>query len=271
MSGFQAEIDPHAQKAADEAASGGDGRFPPLPGGRYQATIVKIVKIEKFGGDGGNADKKVLRIQVRILEGSPVGAKRTYFVRVPLFSRYAPTQKNPEGAVARMFWDFWERAIGVPRDQILAGNLPDNFQGKQVTITLGAPKPPDQYNELGFNEVDFFNAAENDFSSTPTVPVNVPWLDEKGNRIAFAGAPAAPGVQAPPAAPAAPPSWAPSAPASGAPAAPSAPPAAATPAQGAPPAWTPDPADAAYAQQQAPAAPQADPALQAAAAATTGF
>lgn len=249
MTGFVAEIDNDAAAAADEAAAGGNGGFPPLPAGKYQATVVKIKGVADFGGNGGNAKKKVLEIQLRILDNSPNGAKRVFFDRIPLFTRYAPNEKNPQGATARTFWDFFGKAIGWSRDLLLSNQLPgvNDIQGKQVTVTLSAPKAPDGYNPLGFNEVSFYDAA-GDLSSTPLGRAVAPWLDEAGNLIGGTPAPAAPQQQAA-AAQSAPPAW------SGAQAT----------EQSAPPAWTPNPQGVAYAQQAT------DPALAAAAAAGKGY
>lgn len=300
MSGFQTELDPQAAKAAEEAAAGGNGSFPPLPSGKYQVTIAKVEKLEDYANSGPNAKKKVVRLRFRIVDHSPTGKGRVIFGRVPLFSRFAPNEKHPEGASAKGFWDFWEKSMGVDRAYILTGQpLPSDIQGKALTITVSAPKPPDSHNPLGSNEVDYYDAA-GDVNATPVrqpgVPV-APWLDANDNLLPgfSGGAPAAPGAPAAaPAAPAAPPAWGavpavpPAAPAWGAPqaaapAAPAAPPAApAAPAQ-----WAPAPADVAYAQQAAapaapaapmapPAAPQwgqpqVDPALQAAANASAGY
>ena len=251
MTGFIAEIDPRAEEAAQEAASGGNGTFPPLPAGKYQATVVDIEGVKDFGGTGANSQKKVLKVQLRIVDNSPTGARRTYFDRVPLFTRYAPNEKNPAGAPARGFWDFFEKAVGWPRERLIANDLPGvaDIQGKQITVTLSAPLPPDSYNPLGFNEVSFYDAA-GDVSSTPTNPVSVPWLDATGN-LAGGVAPAAPAAPQQSAAPAAPPVWGvPQAPVAPAPPAPQQ--AVAPVAPAGPPVWNPA-ADVAGAQALAPA------------------
>lgn len=238
MSGFVAEIDAHAAEAAQEAAAGGNGDFPPLAPGKYQAHVVEVVKVEDFGGNGGNAKKKVLRLKLQIVDNSPTGRKRVFFVRVPLFTRYAPTEKNPQGAPARGFWDFFGKAIGWPQERLILGDMPGpaDVQGKQITITLSAPIPPDNYNPLGSNEVSFYDAP-GDVNASPTHPATAPWLAngelDPNWRPAGAAPQGAPAYgQAPQAAPAAPPAW-------------GQPPAAAP---AAPPAWAPAPADVAYAQ-----------------------
>lgn len=221
MAGFVAQIDPRAAEAAQEALSGGDGIYPPLPAGKYPATLLEIVGVADFGGAGANSDKKVLRIKLKISDQSPTGRGRTYYERIPLFTRYAPSEKNPQGATARAFWDFFGKAMGTPVEQLVANQLPGmEIQGRPLLITLGAPQAPDNYNPLGFNEVDFYDALPDvtaALRAVPTNPVVVPWLDASGNLIG--GAPAGP--------PAAqtPPQWAvPAAPLPPVPAAPSAPP-----------------------------------------------
>lgn len=267
MTGFVAELDADAATGAEEAAAGGNGSFPPLPAGKYQARVQKVVEVQEWGGTGANSKKKVVKIQVQIFDNSPTGAKRVYFTRIPLFSRFAPNEKNPKGAVARAFWDFWEKAMGWPREHILAGQMPgpSDIQGKPLTITLGAPLEPDQWNPLGSNEVEFFDAP-GDIAATPQTPVRVPWLDDHGNLRADY-VPRNPGNQQgapvpPQGAPSAPPQWnqpqAAQPPAYAQPQQATQPPQYALPAYaqpqpqaaaapGQPPAWAPAAADVAYA------------------------
>lgn len=182
--GFAIEVDQNAAAAAQEAAEqqkGGDG-FPPLPGGKYQAYVEKFLKVEDFAKSGPNAGKKVARFQIKIRDDSPNGAKRVYFLRVPLFTRYAPSEKNPQGAPATMFWDFFEKVAGASREQLLAGQTPgpNEIGGKPLTITLSAPIKPDSYNPKGSNEITYVDAP-GDIAATPTNKVFVPWLDDNGN------------------------------------------------------------------------------------------
>lgn len=219
--GFSASVDPNVEQAREEVQSGG-GSFRPLPKGKYSATIVPLGDDKSFEvvdfspNNPAYAGKKALRVKVRIVDDSPTGAKRTFFARVPLFSRYAPSQKNPAGAAARGYFDFFEKAIGVPTEQVLKGILPgpEALLGKRISITLSDPIAPDKWNELGSNEVAFWDAAGS-VASTPTGAPNAPWLDEHGNlrpdwvsstpsASAPAGAPSAPAdVWATPSTPAA--------------------------------------------------------------------
>jgi hypothetical protein len=271
---FIADVGTDAAAAAKEAAAN-SGKFAPLPKGKYQATIVPL----KDGGDlfevvpfstgkPEYAGKNAVRVRVRIVDESPTGAKRTFFERIPLFSRYAPSQKNPQGAPVRTYFDFFA-AVGYTEEQILSGKLAnvESILGKRVTITLSDPIMPDEHNELGSNEVAFWGPA-GDVNQTPRRIDGVPvanWLDAHdnllpgtvANQVAAAGAavnaataPAAPPQwgAAPAAAPAAAPQWG---------AAPAAAPAAA-PQPAGPEAWNPG-------------AAAADAVLQQAASSSTGF
>lgn len=267
---FNIQVDTNAAAAAEESSNRGSDGFPPLPQGKYQAFVEKFIEVQPFTKDerSGNFGKQAARFQLKIVSDSPIGAGRVYFLRVPLFTRYAPSQKSPEGAPAGMYFDFFGEVAGATRDQLIAGQVPSPTEigGKRLTITLSAPIKPDAYNPKGSNEVSFVGK-EGDINATPKTKVVVPWLDDHGNvnpgwePTAAGQAPAPAAQQAPPAyggapaaAPSAPPAYAAPAapaapaPAAAAPAAPAyAPPAAA---QAAPPAWHPG----AEAVQQAAAA-----------------
>lgn len=200
MSFFTADVDPNVQDAYKEATSGGNGKFPPLPKGEYRGTIVPLkkdgnrVEVTDFGGKGANAKKKVLRVAVKIDADSPTGAGRIYFARVPLFSRFAPTDKHPQGAPARNYFGFFG-ALGVSEEALLSGNIgigPDQILGKPINFTLGDPQAPDEYNPLGYNEIGFFNkpGPANTPVREPGVPV-APWLDADDNLLETGFAPAA--------------------------------------------------------------------------------
>jgi len=185
---FQGQIDENAAAAAQtarEALPSGD--FPPLPGGPYQAIVVANKGVEPFTKDPNNANygKDVVRLQVQIDDNSPTGAKRTEFVRVPLFSRFAPNPnaKTDEGKTigssARMFWNFFEDVMGMTTEQIISGQLRSDVEGKALTIVLSKPKQPDNYNPLGFNDIDGVGAPHGNFDKTPIVPPGhaaAPWL-----------------------------------------------------------------------------------------------
>lgn len=175
----QIEGDYIASSEAVAERSGG-GSFVPQLQGRYQAVVKENKGVEDFAKSGPNAGKQAVRLRVDILPDSPTGAKRVYFVKIPLFNKFAPTEKNPEGADAWMFTNFFERVMGVSREDIKAGKpLPSNVEGKRLTIILSKPKAPDQWNELGSNDVSDVDAPDADFSKTPIRRPGVavaPWL-----------------------------------------------------------------------------------------------
>lgn len=193
--GFTAEVDDKVEEAYEESQSG-SGKFPPLPKGRYQAIVVplkkdgtQITELTDFGGTGANAKKKVLRVAFKIVGESPTGANRTVFARIPMFSRYAPSVKNPGGATARAYWDFWTKSAGRSLDEAKTGKFgvgPRDLMGLRVSITLSEPTEPDKWNELGSNEISFYDAADADTSKTPLrVPGKpvAPWLDANDNLL----------------------------------------------------------------------------------------
>ena len=194
--GFTAEVDANVDEAYEASQSSGDRSFAPLPKGRYQAVIVPLKKdgsqlteVAPFGGQGANASKKILRVAFKIVEDSPTGKNRWFSARVPMFTRYAPSQKNPAGASARGYWDFWTKFVGRPVDEAKSGSFQvgsRELMGLRGTITLSEPVAPDKWNELGSNEVSFFDAADADTSKTPLrIPGKsvAPWLDADDNLL----------------------------------------------------------------------------------------
>ncbi len=212
MTGFSATVDQQIASTYDEAASAGNGKFPPLPKGNYQAKIVplspknnELFKVEPFNTKNPAYNgKNVLRLRVQIDAESPTGKNRSFNVRIPLFSRYAPSEKSPQGAVAKMYFDFWEKVAGASKEQVISGNLPgwEVLANRAMTISISDPKVPDQWNELGSNEIAFVSAPTGNYAATPVrvpgVPV-APWLDANDNLIA---APQVAALQAPAGAPA---------------------------------------------------------------------
>lgn len=234
MTGFTAQVDQNVAATYDEAHA--SGTFAPLPKGKYQARIVplspkdgKDFEVAPFAKNNeAYAGKQVLRLRAQILDESPTGAKRTFFLRVPLFSKYAPSPKNPQGAPARDYFSFFEKVAGASKEQVLAGQLPgwEAIDGKFLTLTLSEPTMPDQYNDLGSNDVDFIDGPGS-IAATPLIQPGTkiaPWLTPDGaldpNWVspaqqaqqaianaqppAYGGAPAAPSAPSSPAAPQAP-------------------------------------------------------------------
>jgi hypothetical protein len=219
MTGFNAVVDQRVAEAYDEAASGGNGKFPPLPKGKYQAQIVALNEKEQKAFEvvpwnpnkSEYAGKQALRIRVKILANSPTGANRSYFIRVPLFSRFAPSQKNPQGAPARTYFDFWQKVVGVTKEEVLSGKLPgwERVAGKFLTITVSEPKPATsdydlKNNPLGTNEVDFVDAPGNIANTPVRIPGQpvAPWLDANDDLLQGVQAGGAVAAQQQPAAPA---------------------------------------------------------------------
>lgn len=190
---FAVETDQYAAEALAESQTG-NGKFPPLPRGEYQVVVVplkkddatKRVEVTDFGGTGANGKKKVLRVALQVVDDSPSGAKRVFFVRIPLFTRYAPTDKHPKGAPAKAYFDFW-KALGVSEEDLVAGKLLEvnEMMGKRLGVTISDPIEPDKYNPLGSNEVSFYNKA-GDPQTTPRrkegEPV-APWLTPSDDLI----------------------------------------------------------------------------------------
>ncbi|MDF2506287.1 MAG: hypothetical protein K0Q52_146 [Microbacterium sp.] len=186
---FAVETDQYAADALKESqSSSGNGKFPPLPRGEYQVAVVplkkddpsKRVEVADFGGTGPNGKKKVLRVALQIVDDSPLGMKRYFQVRIPLFTRFAPKDGAPQGKPAKNYFDFWG-ALGVSDEDLVAGRLPDvNFMmGKRLGVTISDPIEPDKWNPLGSNEVNFFNKA-GDVNTTPRRTEGVPvaeWLN----------------------------------------------------------------------------------------------
>jgi len=204
---FTPEIDDYAAQAAEKAAEAlPSGDFPPVPKGPYQVVILENRGVEELTKDTSKANygKKVVNLHVQVVPDSPTAAGRHYFVRVPLFSRFAPNPnaKNEEaktiGAPARMFFNFFQNVMGVPLEHILAKKpLPSEVAGKRMTLILGAPKAPDQHNALGSNEIDGVDAPYDTFEKTPVLlpgATVAAWLTPEGGLSPNWTPPAAGGV-----------------------------------------------------------------------------
>lgn len=134
--------------------------FEALPAGRYEGTVAKVevVDFAKSGRyhDGGF---KALNVQLRVIDGAPVGAGRVFFLRVPLFQRFLPTEKNPKGAVAQTYFDFFLH-MGFSAEDVAGGKVPldqASLGGKRIGFTLKV-NPADEYNSEPYNEVTYVNA-----------------------------------------------------------------------------------------------------------------
>ena len=126
---------------ADAAfAEAGSSNFPLLPKGWYEVTFVEgeIVDFTK-NAESPNYGKKALNARFRIVENAPEGAKRVFFGRIPLFQRYAPNQKNPNGAVANDYFNFFLGA-GQTEEAVKSGKVDMPAGGTRIAIRLGQEK-----------------------------------------------------------------------------------------------------------------------------------
>jgi hypothetical protein len=146
-------------KAAEAASSS----FALVPKGTYHGTISKaeVKTYEK----GNYAGKHYLNITLRIAENSEVGAKRTFFYKVPLFGRWNPSAKHPAGYPTNLV-DFFT-ALGVEKAVIALGKGlpgPAEIQGKPISFYLTV-KDADDYHTEQWNDVSSVSAFK---GSTPS-------------------------------------------------------------------------------------------------------
>lgn len=190
---IETDLDENELNELAEAATTprGGGGFLPLLKGSYQAVVTenKGVRTLEFGDDKG---KPALGLRVDILPDSPYGAKRVFFVDIPLFPQKAPTDKHPAGQEAWMFWNFFIGVMGLSREELVERikakkGLPSDVEGKRLTITISDPFVPNEKNPLGRNFVNNVSAPKDDFSGTPVLRPGqavAPWLTPDGDLIA---------------------------------------------------------------------------------------
>lgn len=164
------------------------GSFEALPTGDYEVT-VKDAKVQPYSKKPEWAGKQALNVQLRVIDGAPVGKGRVFFFNVPLFQSHPKfkTEKNPSGA-ARTYFDFFN-AIGVAKENVDAGNLPDirDFLGKRLSAHL-IVKPADQWHDADYNEVRWVNESKGAPAGTaiaqddpwaPSAPADDPWASSE--------------------------------------------------------------------------------------------
>lgn len=163
------DLDLGGQKS--EASSGG---FAPLAAGDYNVTIFDV-EDATYGPKSANAGRPSLRVQLRVSEGQE-GTNRRLFETIPLFARWAPTAKNPDGSDAFTFFDFFAAVRGESpkdfrksfNDLVDAGEnpaslLPANSEllGKPLTVVLKVENDTYAFNKAVENgDTD---AAQEDF------------------------------------------------------------------------------------------------------------
>ena len=100
-----------------EAAKGGSNT--PLPVGNYNVTLYEA-SVEPFSknADSPYAKFAALAITLQVADGGSKG--RRIWDRVGLFPKFAPTQKNPQGAVNRSFFNFFQKSLGLSDEALQA-------------------------------------------------------------------------------------------------------------------------------------------------------
>lgn len=134
------------KKGAPEASLGGNL----VDAGTYQAYIYNA-KFEDFGGQGKNADTPSLNLSFKIApEQGPMSGRVVFMSpKLLLADRWAPTEKNPDGAPNFMLWQFLssvDEEGRTPKEILDAYNkggdieIPDGLEGTLVTITVQVRK-----------------------------------------------------------------------------------------------------------------------------------
>lgn len=142
-----------------EAAKAEANNFKAIPAGNYEATIAGT-EVKAYGDESDYRGKRYLNLKLRIVEGSEVGAKRVFFLKVPLFGRWNPSAKYPKGYPTNYFEFF--NLVGASDEAIAAGRglpEPTDWAGKRVSIYLSL-KPADKYNDSEHNEVGRISASK---------------------------------------------------------------------------------------------------------------
>lgn len=149
------KTDAAAEELLEESQRGGS--FELLPKGWYEGTVKKVEVVD-FAKSGKYNEQgyKALNVQLRIIDSSEVGAGRVFFLRVPLFQRYLPTAKNPQGAVAQTYFDFF-LAMGFTKEQVAKADVKIDqaaLGGKAIGFSLTV-KEADEWNDAPYNEVGY--------------------------------------------------------------------------------------------------------------------
>jgi len=139
------------QAVKEESSQG----FDPIPDGDYKATIFDVVPGEY--ASEANKGRPKFDVQFRIAEGEYLN--RRLFTHIPLFTVWGPTKKNPDGADAFAFYDFFGPVQGKTPKEFRAevkdivengdGQLdlptPGDLLGKELVITVKKRKDPWAY------------------------------------------------------------------------------------------------------------------------------
>lgn len=151
------KTDAAAEELLEESQKGGS--FELLPKGWYEGTVKKVEVVDFSSKDDSPYKQqgyKALNVQLRIVDSSEVGAGRVFFLRVPLFQRYLPSVKNPQGAVAQTYFDFF-LAMGFTKDQVAKADVKIDqaaLGGKPLGFSL-VVREADEWNSEPRNEVSY--------------------------------------------------------------------------------------------------------------------
>lgn len=144
-------IQAQARTGAAQAAQQQESQFKPVPKGWYDGTIVKA-EVQQYKS-GKYQGKNYLNTRVKILKTAQTGAGREFFLRVPLFSNWAPSQKYPDG-YPTLYAPFFS-ALGVSDAAIDSGNIPlevSDLGGSPIGFFVTV-EDADDYHEEEWNDV----------------------------------------------------------------------------------------------------------------------
>jgi len=142
---IQAESRSGATKAAQSVG------YAQLPKGWYDGTIAEA-KVAQFK-TGKYQGKNYINAQLKVVKTAKVGAGRTFFVKVPLFSNWQPSAKYPDG-FPTLYASFFS-ALGVSDSDIDAGRIPfevSDLGGKPIGFYL-TEEEADDYHVEDWNDV----------------------------------------------------------------------------------------------------------------------
>lgn len=89
---FNYAFDDDEQKFQDEASKG----FAPIPRGWYHVVITDVA-LSDYEAPSKYVGKKRLTLAVKVLGDDEYTGRKVRYIQVPLFPRWAPSAKKPEG------------------------------------------------------------------------------------------------------------------------------------------------------------------------------
>ena len=142
-------IEAQSRSGATEAAK--SAGYAQLPKGWYDGTIAEA-KVQQYKA-GKYAGKNYINVRVKVVKTATVGAGREFFVKIPLFSNWAPSAKYPDG-YPTLYATFFS-ALGVADADIDAGRIPfevSDLGGKAIGFFL-SEEEADDYHDEDWNDV----------------------------------------------------------------------------------------------------------------------